>query len=297
MEIKNLSGKNKTIIGHICAIFCVFVWGTTFVSTKVLLKDFAPLEIMAFRIALAVIVLFMVYPKILKWSGIKQEFFYALAGLTGVTLYFLLENMALTYSYASNVSLIVATAPLFTALAVRVVTKSIKLKWNFFLGFVVAMIGIFLISFNGSLQLKLNPLGDLLALGAAVSWAIYCVILQKYPGKGNVVQATRRIFVYGLIFMIPAGMLMGFNWNIERFASSANFLNMLFLGVIASALCFVVWNYGMKLIGPVKTSIYIYANPVITIVFSVMLLKEPLTLTIIVGAVLTLSGLVISQKH
>ncbi|MBE7056911.1 MAG: DMT family transporter [Ruminococcaceae bacterium] len=297
MEIKSLSGKNKTVIGHLCAILCVLVWGTTFVSTKVLLKDFAPLEIMAFRIAIAVIILFLVYPKVLKWSGFKQEFFYALAGITGVTLYFLLENIALTYSYASNVSLIVATAPLFTALAARIVSKTIKLRWNFFLGFAVAMVGIFLISFNGSVQLKINPLGDMLALGAAISWAVYCVILQKYPGKGNVIQATRRIFIYGLIFMIPAGAIMGFNWDFTRFVDSKNLLNMIFLGVVASAVCFVVWNYGMKLIGPVKTSLYIYANPVTTIVFSVLLLKEPLTIPAAVGAVLTLSGLVISQKH
>ncbi len=90
---------------------------------------------------------------------------------------------------------------------------------------------------------------------------------------------------------------MGFNWDFTRFADSKNLLNMIFLGVVASAVCFVVWNYGMKLIGPVKTSIYIYANPVTTIVFSILILKEPLTIPAAVGAVLTLSGLVISQKH
>lgn len=297
MERKNLSGKNKTVIGHLCAIFCVLVWGTTFVSTKVLLEDFAALEIMVFRIALAVVVLFLAYPKVMKPDSLKQEICYALAGLAGVTLYFLLENEALTYSYASNVSLIVATAPFFTALAARMVFKEAKLKWSFFVGFAVAMTGIFLISFNGTTALKLNPLGDLFALVAAISWAVYCVILQKYPGKGNTVQVTRRIFIYGLIFMVPAGMIMGFEWDFTRFVKPENSLNILFLGVVASAVCFVVWNYGMKLIGPVKTSVYIYANPVTTIVFSILILHEELTWAAAIGTVLTLSGLVISQKR
>ena len=101
-------------------------------------------------------------------QALREEWKYMAAGLCGVTLYFLFQNIALTYTLAANVSVLVSVAPMFTALVARSIFKE-KLKANFFLGFTAAMAGIILIAFNGSMVLKLNPLGDLLS-----SWQRGC---------------------------------------------------------------------------------------------------------------------------
>ena len=164
--------ENKQTVGHLSALLTIIIWGTTFISTKILLVDFQPVEILFFRFIMGLLVLLLVYPHCLKGTTGKQEFTFVAAGLCGICLYYLLENIALTYTLASNVGVIISVAPFFTAFLSHLVMKEEKLRVNFFIGFVVAMVGIFLISFNGS-KLELNPMGDLLALLAALVWACY----------------------------------------------------------------------------------------------------------------------------
>ena len=288
------SGNAK---GHAAAAITIFIWGITFISTKVLLNDFKPVEILFFRFIIGLIVLLAVYPHRLKITSAKEELLFAAAGLCGVTLYYLMENIALSYSAASNVGVIVSVAPFFTALLANLLLTGEKPRRNFYIGFIAAMAGIVLVSFNGSSTLKLNPVGDILAFSAAVVWAAYCVLTRKISQIGrNTIQTTRRIFYYGLLFMIPALFIFHFEWDIGRFAKAVNIFNILFLGLGASALCFVTWNSAVKLLGAVKTSVYIYAVPVITVVTSAIVLREKITWLLVLGTALMLAGLFISEK-
>jgi len=288
---------NKEIPGHLAAVITILIWGTTFISTKILLVSFTPIEILFYRFSIGLITLTVLFPRRLKGTNMRQELMFAGAGLCGVTLYFLLENIALTYTLASNVGVIISIAPFFTAILSHWFLENEKLKTNFFVGFVVAMMGIFLINFNGSMILKLNPLGDLLAVLASAVWAVYGVLTRKISGFGhNTIQTTRRIFLYGLLFMIPALLIFPFEWGIERFSRSSNLFNILFLGLGASALCFVTWNTAVKILGPVKTSIYLYMVPAITVITSIIVLHEKITWIAACGTVLTAAGLFISGR-
>ncbi len=287
--------ENKNTTGHLSALLTIIIWGTTFISTKVLLTDFQPVEILFFRFIMGLLALLVVYPHRLKKVTGKQEFTFAAAGLCGICLYYLLENIALTYTMASNVGVIISVAPFFTAILTHLFIKGEeKLRVNFFLGFAVAMVGIFLISFNGS-KLELNPMGDLLALLAALVWACYSVLTKKISSYGyNTILTTRRVFIYGILFMIPALFLFDFELEFARFRNPVYMLNIVYLGLGASALCFVTWNFAVKVLGAVKTSIYIYMVPVITIVTSVLILKEPLTILSVIGTLLAIVGLFLS---
>ena len=288
---------NKEISGHLAAVITILIWGTTFISTKILLVSFTPIEILFYRFGIGLITLTVLFPRRLKGTNMKQELMFAGAGLCGVTLYFLLENIALTYTLASNVGVIISIAPFFTAILSHWFLENEKLKTNFFIGFVVAMMGIFLINFNGSMILKLNPLGDLLAVLASAVWAVYGVLTRKISGFGhNTIQTTRRIFLYGLLFMIPALLIFPFEWGIERFSRSSNLFNILFLGLGASALCFVTWNTAVKILGAVKTSIYLYMVPAITVITSIIVLHEKITWIAACGTVLIAAGLFISGR-
>lgn len=288
--------KKKDIQGHLFAIVTIFIWGTTFISTKILLKAMSPIEILFLRFTIGFIVLLVFYPHRLKVKERKQELYFAAAGLCGVTLYYLFENIALTYTFASNVGVIISIAPFFTAMFAHFFLDRERLRLQFFIGFAVAVIGIFLISFNGSSNLKLNPLGDILAVLAAVVWAAYSVLTKRISGfHYNTVQVTRRIFFYGLVFMVPALLIFGFEPKINQLMRPVILCNILFLGLGASALCFVTWNTAVKLLGAIKTSVYIYLVPVITVITSVIVLRETMTGIAVFGIVLTLSGLIISE--
>lgn len=295
-DMKNDS-RHKHTLGHLAALLTILLWGTTFISTKVLLAYFAPVEILIFRFIIGFAALFLACPRRLKGTTVRQELFFAAAGLCGICLYYLLENIALTFTLASNIGVIVSVSPFFTALLTHLLLKGEdKLKKSFFVGFVFAMAGIFLLSTGGS-KVALNPAGDLLALLASVVWAFYSVLTKKIAEFGyHIILTTRRIFFYGILFMIPAMFLFDFRLDLSRFSNPVCLFNILFLGLGASALCFVTWNFSVKALGPVKTSVYIYMIPVITVCASVLVLHERINLAAGLGILLTLAGLFLSEQ-
>lgn len=209
---------NPTLAAHAAAILTILIWGATFTSTKVLLQAFAPIEILFLRFLLGACALLLACPRLLHVRDRRREVTFALAGLCGVTLYFLLENIALSHSTASNVGVLVGISPFLTALLARIVLGE-SLHPGFFVGFVCAMSGIVCIAVNSNAVLRLNPLGDVLALLAALTWAFYSILTRKIGDYGyNTLQVTRRIFCWGLLFMLPTLPLSGFRWGLERLA-------------------------------------------------------------------------------
>ncbi|MBP3458029.1 MAG: DMT family transporter [Lachnospiraceae bacterium] len=288
--------ENNRIRGHLAALLTIGIWGTTFISTKILLKDFLPVEILFFRFILGYIALWCVFPHNPGLNSKKQELTFMAAGLCGICLYYLLENVSLNFTLASNVGVIISIAPFFTAILSHIFIKSDeKPEISFFAGFILAMIGIGFISFGGS-SLTLNLKGDLLAMAAAFVWACYSILTRKISTFAMpTVYTTRRTFFYGILFMIPALFLFDFHPDLKRLANPLYAFNIIFLGLGASALCFVTWNYAVKILGAVKTSVYIYMVPVITVVTSILVLQEKITLFSIIGMIFTVAGLFLSE--
>ena len=292
-----MAGKDPAGRGHVLALCTILVWGTTFIASTLALRTLTPVELLTFRMLIAIVVLTLANPRRLKLQCRRHQLYLLGAGLTGVTMYFLFENLALTYTSSANCSVIVSTAPFFVAMATRFILKEEKLDRSFFLGFAVAMVGVGMVSFAGR-SLKLNPLGDALCILAAASWAFYSVFIRKLDGYGyNTLLLTRRIFLYGLMFLIPVAAVFGFSVTPQDLLNRDTLISVLFLGLVASALCFVMWNTAVRLIGPVKTSVYIYLIPAVTIVFARLILKDPIHPLALAGAGVTLLGLVISQKR
>lgn len=288
--------ENHHLQGHLLGAFTVLVWGTTFVSTKVLLRTFSPVEIMVTRFALGFAALLIASRGWMRAKERTHEALFALAGLTGVTLYFLMENIALTYISASLVGIIVAAAPLFTALFAALLLHE-KLGHWFFCGFVCAMAGIALVSLAGVSELHFSPLGALLGVGAALVWGVYSVIIRYLGSAGYAtVPLTCRVFGYGLLFLLIPAFLEGFPAGPAAWLEPVHLANLLFLGLGASATCFVTWNRAVFLLGPVRTSAYIYATPIVTIVSSALILHETMTPSMWLGTVLALGGLVLSER-
>lgn len=285
----------RGLIAHLMSIFCIVVWGTTFLSTKVLLKSFDPVMILVMRLVICIFLLIILYPKIFMVEKRIHELLFAGAGASGICYYFLFENFALKYTSASNVGVIVSMAPMFTMIFCTIAFRNQKIKWNFIVGFVIAILGIILISFNGNKSFGLNPKGDILALIAMVMWGIYSVFVQKISmlGYGGI-GTTRKIMYYGLLFLIPFIFIMKCDFNYRALSNYKNILNLLFLGVFASTMCFVFWNYAVRTIGSMKTTIYLYISPAITLIASVIIIHEDINYISVIGMLMSVIGLVFS---
>lgn len=285
--------NNKTI-GHLAAMGTVSVWGATFISTKVLLGRFTAAEILMLRVVLAFAALCVANPKAMPLKTRWHELYFAASGLTGLVLYFLFENIALGYGDASMVGIIVSSAPLFAGIFGAIFLGE-RISQGFVLGFAVAITGICLIGLgDGGVQIDLQ--GTLLSLAAAMTWGIYSTLMRKiavhgYPTMG----ATKRVFAYGLLLMLPVAAVSGFRVQAVLAADSIAIANLLFLGLGASAVCFLTWNFAVKVLGSVKTCVYIYASPVVTVTLAAIILKERMGARAILGAAMVLAGLALSE--
>ena len=287
--------QKNLIVGYIFAITVVVIWAMTFVSSKVLLEDFTPIEVLFDRFVIATLALLILRPKALKFTSFKGELFCALSGLFGITLYFVAENTALTLSNASNVSLIVSTAPIFVAIGALIRNRKQKLGFNLILGFILAMIGIACISFS-SLKLELNPIGDLIALSCAIVWALYSLCVDKATNMGiKTLDLTIKTFLYATFLTVPLMGIYGYEIKFEALLKPINICNYLFLSLLASAFSFILWTKANHFLGIVKTNICLYAVPAVTAVGAVLIIDEKLTIFNFIGMVLAIAGTVISQ--
>ena len=286
---------------HILAAFTVFVWGVTFVSTKVLLADFSPFWILFIRFVLGFLALCCLRPHRLRLRERRHERLFACAGLTGIACYFLMENIALTFTSATAVGVIVATSPLFTAIIALARGHRGALTLRFAAGFVIAMTGIALVSFasGGAVggDVAANLIGCGLALAAALVWAIYSTTVAAIAEAGyETLASTKHIFGWGLLFMLVALPFGGPLPDLPALTNPVNAGNLAFLGLGASAACFVTWGFAVKHLGAVTTSTYIDLVPAVTAATSVAVLAEPLTAPIVGGLGLTIGGLALSNS-
>ena len=288
--------EDKNIVYHLMAIFTVTIWGTTFVSTKVLLANgLTPQEIFLYRFILAYFCIWFWCPRRLFAKSWRDELLLAAAGLSGGSLYFFAENSALGITLASNVSLIISTTPILTALLACLFYKQERLKRNLIYGSLIALTGVALVVFNGSFILKINPLGDMLTLVAALLWAIYSLIMKRLDNYYPVLFITRKIFFYGLITLLPIFCITPVT-PVSALGKPVVYLNLIFLGFIASMLCYLMWNVSLKKLGVVRATNYIYIIPLVTLVTSALVIDETITGVAILGSVLILSGVYIAEK-
>lgn len=283
--------------GVALGIVTILIWGVTFVNTKVLLNDFNSFEILFLRFAAAYAALWAIAPRRFSTGGWKGELGFAAMGLSGVAAYQFLENCAIGYTNASNVSILVSACPMGTAVLSSIVLREKALTRRFAVGFALAMAGVVLVCVGGVRAFHLNPVGDLLALCAMMCWSVYSVLITRANAKGvGPTLAIRRVFFWALVFMLPF-LPFSFDFtptvNAVRFAKGWNLVHLGFLGFFASALAFVLWNATCKALGTVRATCGLYFIPVVTAVVAYFALGESLTPMTGLGAVLTILGVVI----
>lgn len=289
---------NKIYLYHLIAIFTVVVWGVTFVSTKVLIgRGMTPESIFFCRFTLAYFCMWFISHKRLWAKSIKDELLFMAAGLSGGSLYFIAENTALGITLASNVSLIICTAPILTAFLSLLFYKRERIRPNLILGSAIAFTGVALVVYNGSFVLKINPLGDLLTVLAALMWAFYCIILRKTASRYPTLFVTRKVFFYGLVTLLPFFCVRPFSLERDLLLQPVVWLNLLFLGFVASLLCYIMWNTAVKELGAIRAANYIYIIPLVTLLTSALVIDETITVISLLGSALILCGVYIAERN
>ena len=301
-----MKSRSSDIGYHLVAFVTVAIWGSTFVFTKMLLQSgLTPAQIFTLRFIIAYLLLLgyslITHRSSLFTSSWRDELLMVALGVTGGSVYFLAENAAMLFTTATNTSLIVCSCPLFAMLLFAIVYRhSEHISKLQALGSIVACMGMAIVVLNGHFVLHLSPLGDMLAFAACLCWAVYSLLIKRATDRYSSLFITRKVFFYGLLTIIPYYILRPsettlFTIHYSLFTLPV-ILNLLFLGVVASMVCYLLWNWVIGKLGAVVATNWVYFNPITTICFAWWLLDEKITVWFLLGSALILIGMYLADK-
>lgn len=274
------------------------IWGETFVSSKVLLAaGLMPADIFVMRFSMAYVGIALCCHKRMWAKSLRHELMLLALGVLGGSLYFLSENMALLYSTASNVAILVGSTPLITALLLSLFYREERMHGRQIAGSLVAFLGMALVIFNGQFVLHLSPRGDLLALGAALTWGFYSLTMKQLSPHYDALFITRKVFAYGVLSILP------YFWLVEPLHLEPSVLrqphvwgNLVYLGLVASMLCYFSWNWVLSRIGTVRATNIIYLQAFFTMLVAHLVLGERITWMAIAGSLILIVGMVMAVR-
>ena len=282
---------------HVAAFAMIVVWGVSFLNTRVLLNaGLNPTEIFVARFTIAYLALLAVSGFKVKFTGLLDEFLFLVCGIMGGSAYFIAENTAIKLTLISDVSIIVCIAPLLTALLGAIFYKDERITLLMGLGMVIAFIGSTVLALRDGLVWGDSVLGDVLAMLAALVWAIYSMVLKRLNRSYTTLFITRKSFFYGLLTALPLLALQPSEVDWEAMKQPVVWGNLLYLGLICSMAAYFIWGITVKRIGAVRASNYIYWSPVISIVAAAIWFGEHPTPIAYLGCALILAGVIIAEK-
>ena len=298
--LSGTKGKYVKLIAHIGALLTASAWGVSFLSTKVLLEDgsFSPVEVFVYRFGLAYLLLLCFTFRNIRSKSWRDELTFVLCGICSGSLYFVTENYALRLTTAGNVSMLASLSPIFTTILVAVMYRQ-KIKAGVLLGSLVSFAGAACIIFSHGESIEFRPTGDLLAISASLSWAVYTMAIKRILPLYSGFFVTRKLFFYGVISALPLLFFQNEPYHLGilfDFLEPKYLFNLLFLVILCSIVAYIIWNEVMRILGPVTANNYLYFQPVVTMIAAYFVLGENIFLLGYIGSAMIIGGLVYSDK-
>jgi drug/metabolite transporter (DMT)-like permease len=283
-----------TTAASLKAFFTVLVWGASFVAIKITLKYIPPITLVWTRFLVGVLILggTVVFRKQFSLPQRKDWFYFALLGFLGITFHQWLQSTGLVTSQATTIGWIVASMPVFIAILGWLVLKE-KLSWLQCLGILLAGLGVVMVITKGNLAAlvtgKFGTLGDFLILLSAPNWAVFTILsrrgLKTYPA------AVMMFYVMAFGWLFSSILFVGGEgWKFLPKLAWDGWLAVGFLGIFCSGIAYIFWYDALKVLPVAQVGMYLYIEPIVTVIFSAFLLMEKITIAGVLGGLVILLG-------
>ncbi len=290
-----MSNQNKKrLTAYLKLTVSAIIWGISFIATKVAVAEVPPAVIIWLRFSMGLVILFfyMLLRRELTLPPIKDLLYLALLGFIGISLHHWLQSTGLVTAKASTTSWLIATTPIFMALLAWLFLKE-KITLIALYGILLATMGVLLVVSNGDFTAVLNgefgSVGNVLVLLSAFNWAVFSVLSRRSLDKYSAIFVLFYATLFGVLFSsIHFFSIKG--WVFINQLSSAAWLATAFLGVASSFLAYTYWYDGLQIIGATQSGVFIYMEPLVSLVVAAMVLNEAVTLPALLGGSLILLG-------
>ncbi|MBT8378037.1 MAG: DMT family transporter [Ignavibacteria bacterium] len=278
-------------------LLAVIFWGASFAATKIALQEIEPVTIIILRLILASFLL-LAFALITKRNftvNLKSHTWIFILALVAV-FHLWIQVEGLKYTTASNTGWIIGTAPIFMALLALMFFKE-RITLLQLAGIIIAMFGLLLLFGKGNLaQIDLiENKGDLLVLGSAFTWGVYSMVNKKISLSYSPLMTILYLFIMMTIIILPFNIDKAIINSVLQL-SLAGWISILFLGLLCSGVAYVIWAYSLRDLDSAKVGAFLYFEPFITVLFAWFLLKENITLIMILSGIIITAGVFMVNK-
>lgn len=285
------------LLANIAIIITVIAWGTSFISTKIILHEMPPSTLAFTRFFIASLLLYGLLKKLEPQTKIAprdhRSFF--IAGFLGIALYFFMENTGIKFTTASNASLITAFVPLLT-IATNFIFFRVKLSLCEWLGIILGTAGAYLtVTANGQLDFSSdNFKGNLFLIGAMLAWAAYTIFCKRLQNRYSGLAVVAYQTFYGTLALLPMALLEYTEWQA---VSLISWFNIAYLAFICSAAGYVFYSYSLKVLDVTVTIMYLNLVQVFGVGAGYLILNERLLPIQLWGGLLIFISIFISNLN
>ena len=287
-------------IARLKALFAALVWGASFVATKAALRDIQPITLIVLRFAIGILILaFAVWRlRVFKIVPARDFILLALLGFIAIAVHQGLQAFGLLFTTSGNMAWLVATQPIFTAILAAIVLReifgAIKIA-----GLAIAFVGVIIVVTRGALSpdtLGLpSTFGDLLALASAVNWTIFSVLSKPLLKRIPPTLMMAYVMTIGWAIVVPVWGI-GQNWNDLAHLTSAGWIAVAFLGIFCSGIAYIFWYDALAHIDASQVSVFIYLEPLVTVIVAALILNEPITPITLLGGFTIILGVYLVNR-
>ena len=285
---------------YLTLILTTLFWGGTFIAGRVLADSVAPADAAFMRFVLAAVTLAVLTRMIdgrLRLPPRDQLVSLLLLGLTGVFCYNICFFSGLRYIEAGRASLIIALNPMaITVGAVFLFGERLSLLQC--AGLLISLFGAFLVISNGNPAILISGgigWGEIAILGCVISWAAYSLIGRNVLKSMSPLSAVFYSALFGALMLFPATLVGEAPLQIHTY-SSADWISLLFLGILGTAAGFSLYYQAIRAIGSARSSVFINLVPLFSILLAWIFLGETINFSVLGGGIILMSGVYLTNK-